>query len=474
MKNPPKNLPSAVVITPVFKNQKNSPSLPHATEAGETIFAVIEGQPTIFVGLGEEKEITLLGVATTFATAIRLAEDKKYINVVANIPAQLFKIADGKKVGETMSRLADIAIYRFHDYHTNKDRHTNPIVDLLWQGIPVPQQKDFAIGMSTGSAIARATNFARDLGNHPPSYMNPEQLAREVEELGKHIPKLAVTVLRKKEIEKEKMGGVLGVSSGSAQPPTFIIMEYAGGKKGAAPIALMGKGVTFDAGGISIKPSSKMDEMKFDMMGGATVVGAVLAAAKLQLPINVVGLIPATENLPSGTAMRPGDILHMHSGKTVEVLDTDAEGRLILADALSYARRFKPAAAIDLATLTGACVVALGESYAGLWSTDEKLTRRISAASEQVGEKVWPMPLGEDFSCQIKSEVADIKNLTDRWGSANTAAAFLQEFAPTKNWAHLDIAGVAYSDRLKPVRTKGATGWGVALLVDMLRGFKVQ
>ncbi|HNV64783.1 MAG TPA: leucyl aminopeptidase, partial [Smithellaceae bacterium] len=265
------------------------------------------------------------------------------------------------------------------------------------------------------------------------------------------------------------MNALLGVASGSAQEPKFIILEYSGGKKGNAPIVLVGKGLTFDSGGISIKPAEKMDEMKTDMSGGAAVIGAVMAAADLRLPLNVVGLIPATENMPGGSALKPGDILKSYSGKTIEIVNTDAEGRLILADALSYASKFKPQAIIDIATLTGACVVALGDDVIGMLGTDEKLKSEISQAARESGELVWELPLWDIYSEQIKSDIADYKNSGGRAAGTITAAMFLSKFVGDFPWVHLDIAGPAWFEKDRPYIPKGASGIPVRLLVEFLK-----
>jgi leucyl aminopeptidase len=265
------------------------------------------------------------------------------------------------------------------------------------------------------------------------------------------------------------MNALLGVARGSDEPPQLIILEYRGGKKSSPVIALVGKGITFDSGGISIKPSDKMDQMKTDMAGGAAVIAAVRAAAELGLPVNLVGIVPATENLPGGKAYKPGDIFKSLSGQTIEVVTTDAEGRLILADALTYAGRYKPAAIIDLATLTGACIVALGDHVIGMMGTDDDLKREIRVAAELTGEKVWELPLWEEYHELIKGDAADYKNSGGRAGGAITAAAFLSKFTGGYPWVHLDIAGPAWLTKEKPYIPKGASGVGVRLLIQFLR-----
>jgi leucyl aminopeptidase len=265
------------------------------------------------------------------------------------------------------------------------------------------------------------------------------------------------------------MGSLLAVAKGSAQPPKFIVMEYMKGKKSEKPVVLVGKGLTFDSGGISLKPAHNMEEMKFDMSGGAAVIGAMYAAGMLKLKKNIVGLVPAAENMPGGRAVKPGDIVRSMSGKTIEILNTDAEGRLILADALSYAKKYKPAAVVDLATLTGACMVALGSHATGLFGNDEKLIEALREAGERTGERCWPMPLWDEYKEQIKSKVADLKNIGGRWGGAITAAAFLEKFTDYP-WVHLDIAGTAFGSKaLLPYVQAGGTGLGVRQLIDFLR-----
>jgi leucyl aminopeptidase len=269
-------------------------------------------------------------------------------------------------------------------------------------------------------------------------------------------------------MEKIGMGAILGVARGSLEPPRFIILEYGRARKGRRPIVLVGKSITFDSGGISLKPSEKMEQMKDDMSGGAAVLGALRAIAQLKLPLHVVGLLPATENMPSGTAIKPGDILKSLSGKTIEVINTDAEGRLCLADALTYAARYKPEAIIDLATLTGACVVALGNYAIGVMSRSPELMERIKRAGERSGERVWELPLWEEYNEQIKSDIADLKNVGGRGAGSITAGLFLHKFVGDYPWVHLDIAGTAWIETDRPYCPKGATGVGVRLLVEYL------
>jgi leucyl aminopeptidase len=308
---------------------------------------------------------------------------------------------------------------------------------------------------------------ARDLVNEPGNVKSPEFLAQHARSLAEEAG-LDCTVLEKAELEREGLGALLGVAQGSVREPRLIILRYRGGNGDARPIALIGKGVVFDAGGICLKPAEKMDEMKTDMAGGAAVLGTLHAATLLKLPVNLVGIIPAVENLPSGSAIRPGDVLTSLSGKTIEVVNTDAEGRLILADALTYARRFNPRVVIDLATLTGACVIALGHNASAVLGNHGGLVRQLLRAGEASGERLWHLPLWEEYATQIKSEIADVKNTGGRPAGTITAAAFLQKFAADFTWAHLDIAGTAWEEKGRHYLPKGGTGVGVRLLCHYL------
>jgi leucyl aminopeptidase len=315
--------------------------------------------------------------------------------------------------------------------------------------------------------VGQAINYTRDLVNHPANKITPQYFADEAMELGKNHKNLKVKVLSQTEMIKIGMGGLLGVSAGSQHKPQFIVMEYLNGKKGAKPKVFVGKTITFDSGGISLKPGDNMDEMKMDMAGGGAVLGAIKAICELGLKVNVVGLIPACENMPSGNAYKPGDILMAANHKTIEVLNTDAEGRIILADALSYADKYKPEYVVDLATLTGAVMVGLGTFRAGLFGNNQPLINKIDKLGTELDDLVWPMPLDEEYSDLIKSKIADIRNIsTTRYGGSITAAAFLKEFV-SYPWVHLDIAGVAWSDNSKSWLNHGSTGFGVQLIIEL-------
>lgn len=310
--------------------------------------------------------------------------------------------------------------------------------------------------------------MARDLVNQPGNIKSPEYMATQAAEMATAAG-LKCMVLDRAQLKTEGCGALLAVGQGSVREPRLIVLEYLGGNPGEKPLALVGKAVVFDSGGLSLKPGEKMDEMKSDMAGGAAVLGTMAAAAGLKLPVNLIGIIPAVENLPSGTAYRPGDILTSLSGKTIEVLNTDAEGRLILADALTYAARFAPRAVIDLATLTGACIIALGNHTTAVLGTDQALIDRLRQAGEETGERLWQLPLWEEYDEQIKSEVADVKNTGGRPAGTITAAAFLRKFVPEGcPWAHLDIAGPSWEEKGGGYLPLGATGVGVRLLIRYL------
>ena len=351
--------------------------------------------------------------------------------------------------------------YRF-DYMKSKKSDPRPLanIELLTAARDATAA---ARGLREGQAIGTGVNLTKDLGNLPGNVCTPTYLAEQARKIAREW-KLDVEVLERKDMEKLGMGSLLSVAQGSRQPPKLIVMKYAGGQKKARPVVLVGKGITFDSGGISLKPGAEMDEMKFDMCGAASVLGAIVTCAAMRLKLNVVGIIPTTENMPGGAATKPGDIVTSMSGQTVEILNTDAEGRLILCDALTYAERFEPEAVIDIATLTGACVIALGHVASGLYSNKEGLARELLAAGDEAYDRAWHMPLWDDYQEQLKSNFADMANIGGRPAGSVTAACFLSRFAKKFDWAHLDIAGTAW----KSGKDKGATGRPVALLTSFL------
>ncbi len=335
-----------------------------------------------------------------------------------------------------------------------------PLEHILWQG---PQE-----AFAPGETLAEAVNLARELVNQPPDVIYPESMARQLAELGPQVG-LAVEVMDEKQLEAEGFGAMLAVGRGSQRPPRLVILRWSGGPEDQAPLALVGKGVTFDSGGLSLKSSDSMKTMKCDMAGAAAVAGTLLAAAKLKLPVNVLGLVGLVENLPSGNSMKLGDVLRARNGTTIEVLNTDAEGRLVLADVLSKAVDLGAAQLIDLATLTGSCLVALGTDVAGLMTNNQPLADEVMQAATRCGEPVWQLPMFKEFGELMKSNVADIKNISEiRWGGTITAAKFLEHFVGDCPWVHLDIAGPAYLDKPKPWIDAGGTGCMVRTLVELL------
>ena len=352
--------------------------------------------------------------------------------------------------------------YRFTQMKSKGDDE-RPALKRLALSVDAAARSRAASGLEQGLAVTHGVNLARDLGNLPPNVCTPSHLAGAARELARRY-RMKLTVLGREDMERLGMRTLLSVAQGSAEPPRFITLEYRGGPRNQRPVVLVGKGITFDTGGISIKPAAEMDEMKFYMCGAAAVLGTLKAAGEMRLPVNVVGAIPATENMPGGRATRPGDIVKSLSGQTVEILNTDAEGRLILCDALTYIERFRPAAVIDIATLTGACVIALGHVATGLFANDEALAREVTAAGEDAYDRVWRMPLWEDYQEGLKSNFADFANIGGRPAGAVTAACFLARFTRDYQWAHLDIAGTAW----KSGKEKGATGRPVPLLTQFL------
>ena len=387
-------------------------------------------------------------------------------NIVVVVPVVIAKLG-----AEETTRIAADALaasdYKYDVYITKTDDKALPIRATLVppDGVDAKRAKQLD---DEAKAIAAGVRTVRDLGNGPGNLVTPTFLGQRAEEVAKNAG-IKCTVYGRREIEKMKMGGLLAVNRGSIEEPRFIVLEYAP-RKATKHVALVGKGITFDSGGISIKPSEKMEEMKFDMCVAAAVIGTIQAAAMLALPVRVTGIIASTDNLPSGSAYKPGDIITTMNGKTVEVVNTDAEGWMILSDALHYASELKPDHILDYATLTGACVVALGHQAAGLFTPDDGLAAELDGAAAGSGERLWRLPLLPEFLDEMKSLHADLRNSAGRWGAASTAAAFLSQFVGgLRRWAHLDIAGMAYA-RSEDGRGTAATGFGVALLVDWLRG----
>ena len=363
-----------------------------------------------------------------------------------------------------MVEVASDCSYRFDHYKTKKSDHKG--ITKLIINVEKSDNEVAEAGLKQGLALANGVSFAKDLGNLQPNVCTPTYLAEQALAMVK-THGIKVQILERAEMEKLGMGSFLGVAQGSVQPPKLIVMHHNGGKKNQKPVVLVGKGITFDTGGISIKPAAEMDEMKYDMGGAASVLGTFKAIAEMNLAINIVGVIPTCENMPDGNAIRPGDVLTSMSGQTIEVLNTDAEGRLILCDALTYAERFEPAAVIDIATLTGACVIALGHHASGLFSNKESLAAELLKAGEDAQDRAWHMPMWDDYQPQLDTNFADMANIGGRAGGSITAACFLSRFAKKYDWAHLDVAGTAW----KSGKEKGSTGRPVPLLTQFLMDY---
>jgi leucyl aminopeptidase len=425
----------------------------------------------VLAGLGKKEEFGLEKLRGVFAKAAQCIRTLKLKSFATSLDRDLVPFSPGEAAEAAIEGVL-LGLYQFTTFKTvDRDKIRTIDAFTLYEEDP-KSYREISAAVKTAEIICGAVYFARDLVSMPANRMTPTDLAREASQIGLRHKTLACRVLDHKEMKKLGMNALLGVASGSEQPPKFIILEYHGAKKSEPPIVLVGKGITFDSGGISLKPAEKMDEMKSDMAGAAAVLGAIRAIADMKIPLNVVGLVPATENLPSGKAYKPGDILTALSGKTIEILNTDAEGRVILADALSYADRLKPAAILDIATLTGACVVALGDLVTGMMGTDDTLKDRVQKSAEKTGEKVWELPLWEEYHDLIKSDVADFKNTGGRSAGTITAAAFLSKFAGDHPWVHLDIAGPSWLTKERPYIPKGASGVGVRLFVDLLRHWR--
>jgi leucyl aminopeptidase len=421
----------------------------------------------LLTGLGAKKSLSRKTWRKAWAAAIAELARTAIESVALALERPGAKELDDYYFGRAVAEIASTGLYRVNDLKSGKRPKPARLERVLAGPVSRSAAAAVARGLKHGAAIAEAGKIQRDLANLPANVCTPLFLAEEARALAKRHRSLRVRVLDEAAIRREKMGCLLAVSQGSAEPPRFIVIEHGGsGKAGAAapPVVLVGKGVTFDTGGISLKDPPAMDEMKFDMSGAAAVIAALTLAAALDLPLRVVGLVAAVENMPGGKAVKPGDIATSASGQTVEILNTDAEGRLILCDALHYARRFKPAAVVDIATLTGACVVALGHHHSGAMGNDEALVTELVEAGARADDRAWPLPVTEEYAEQLKSNFADFANIGGRDGGAITAAAFLAKFTEGLKWAHLDVAGTAYQSGAQ----KGSTGRPTPLLADFL------
>ncbi|MGD8937585.1 MAG: leucyl aminopeptidase, partial [Thiogranum sp.] len=424
----------------------------------------VQAKRILVVGCGKDKQLSpkaFIKVARAAATAVKNGGASDALSYLAELEVADRDLAWKARQIVTASRAV---VYSFDELKSDAKPPKHPLRRLSI-GVSSHEHVDEAKdGVQKGVAIANGIDLARTLGNRPGNRCTPSDLAQQARDLKKTFSALKVEILEEKDMEKLGMGSLLSVARGSREPAKLIVMQYHGGKKGDKPVVLVGKGVTFDSGGISLKPGAAMDEMKFDMCGAASVFGSVSAVAELKLPINLVGIVPATENLPDGSATKPGDVVTSMSGQTIEVLNTDAEGRLILCDALTYAKKFDPDVVIDIATLTGACVVALGHHALGLLGNDQPLADALLAAGQTACDRAWQLPLWDEYDEALSSNFADMANIGGRSAGTITAACFLGRFTGDYRWVHLDIAGVAWDTG----KNKGATGRPVPLLMQYL------
>ncbi|MFA6175318.1 MAG: leucyl aminopeptidase [Phycisphaerae bacterium] len=444
---------------------------------GSSVFIYTNGKISaeriLLIGFGEQKKASMDTFRQTAAKAAFEA-----VNVKAKKLAVLLhydeKDTNFEKLGQTITEAIHFGGYRYNEFMTQKtdEKITSLSAVIIKDNQSVVNK--ISKGVQVGQVIGQAQNFARTLCNRPGSVLYPAELAAIAKKISAATKGLSCTIFDDKKLAAKKMGGILGVGQGSIHKPRMIIIKYAPrGAKNKEPIALVGKAITFDTGGISLKPAADMHEMKYDMTGGAAVLMTMQTIAKLKLPVAVYGIICAAENRPDGGSYLPGDILTTYSGKTVEVLNTDAEGRLVLCDGLEQAKVLKCKTAIDLATLTGACVVALGKHKAGLFSNDDKLAEKIKSAAKETSEPVWPLPYEQVYIDEMKGTISDLKNIASRWGGSCTGAAFIGEFAKGMAWAHLDIAPVSdTSDPMKKYAQSGSIGFGIRLLTEFLRNIK--
>ncbi len=482
----PEKQRSACVVVGVFDNRKLSPSARKLDEASEGFISSLirrgelEGKlgqtlllhnvknilsdRVLLIGCGKEKDFKANQFKNVVATAVKKLNETGSMEAVFYLTELSVKGCEINQKIRHQVMATTQSLYLFNDFKTPKETPRRPLRKMT---IMVNNRRDLIQREKTlreAIAIAEGVKLTKNLGNMPGNYCTPEYLAEQALGLAKTYPGITTEVLDEAEIESLKMGAFLSVSRGSRQEARFIVMKYNGAKASAKPIVLIGKGVTFDSGGISLKPGAAMDEMKYDMCGAASVIGTITAIAEMELEVNLVVIVPATENMPDGLATKPGDIITSMSGKTIEVLNTDAEGRLILCDALTYSEQFEPEVVIDVATLTGACIVALGHHAAGLFSNHSPLANDLESAGKITNDKVWQMPVWEEYQEQLKSNFADIANIGGRDAGAITAACFLSQFANKLRWAHLDIAGIAWESG----KNKGATGRPVELLCQYL------
>ncbi len=460
------NVLSSIIEINDFEGEKGKQSLVYTGDD--------QVKRLLFVGLGKKDQLSVRRWKQILGAAVLRISKKKMTDISVLVPEAVIDAFGASVAGRETAAAIEIADYAYDEYKQEDARVTH-IEKVALRS--VNNEIDAMVAAAVeGKYIADGVNFARELGNTPPSIMTPALLAQQAKELAQFSNALNVTILEREDMRQLGMGCLLGVAQGSELPPKFIILEYVGGESTEQPTVLVGKGITFDSGGLSLKPANFMTTMKFDMLGAATVLGTFRAILQLGLKKNVVGLIPTCENMPSGSSYRPDDILVAMNGKSVEIGNTDAEGRLILADALSYAaEKLKPKEVIDFATLTGACVVALGTKRSGLFSNDEAMVSRMLEKADERGEQLWRLPLGEEYTEAMKSPVADIKNISNtRYGGASTAAAFLEFFTKDSDgkaaypWAHIDLSSAHHGEKGTPYARAGATGDVVQTMIAYL------
>lgn len=478
----PETLRSQCLVVPVFQNKQLSQSAKHLDKHSNRLISRLcdrgdidgkTGSALLLPVCDGVKSERILLVGAGKAGKLNQKDAQKLIDKVL---AQLEKLnikdacllfediqiegSDTAWFAKKLSQQAGLSQYRYSKTLSNP-KPVSPLKKITVSGKNATAIRQAA---DQGKAIAMGMNTARELGNFPANICNPAYLASQARSLARKHKRVSTSILEEKKMHELGMGALLSVTAGTEAPAKLIVMQYQGAKKSDKPHVLVGKGITFDSGGISLKPGAKMDEMKYDMCGAASVMGTMTALAELELPINVVAIIAAAENLPSGKATKPGDVVTSMSGQTIEVLNTDAEGRLVLCDALTYAAKFKPQSMIDIATLTGACVVALGSHATGLYSNQDDFARELLDAGETANDRAWQMPLWDEYQLQLDSNFADIANIGGPGGGSITAACFLSRFTKDQRWAHLDIAGTAWNSGA----SKGATGRPVALLTQYL------
>jgi leucyl aminopeptidase len=465
------------MITDAWESSSATFATDDFTGAADSSAVVYTGEKKsprlVMVGLGEQSKLSIERIRRAAALAAQRATALKCSSLAILLP-DAESVGTPSDIAQAVIEAVVLGTYSFDKYRSTTNGNSNnkrTRIDKVL--LMTSDKKDVAEakrGATSGASIANGVVFARDLVNAPSNEIYPEALAQQADEQLSAVG-VKVRVLDKKKIQQHNMQGLLAVNQGSLRPPVFIIMEWMGGPKKEAPIVLVGKGITFDSGGISIKPAAGMGDMKMDMGGSGAVIGAMRAIAELKLPHNVIGLVPSTENLPSGSAYKPGDVITYSNGKSVEVDNTDAEGRLVLADALIYADQLKPQAVIDLATLTGAAVVAVGNVATALMGTSEELNARLKQAADRTYDRVVELPLWDEYDELIKSDVADVKNSGGRAAGTITAGMFLKNFIGDYRWAHLDVAGSGMTPKASGYINKGGTGAGVRLLVDMIRNW---